>query len=114
MEDAHRWSRLDEYLPPDLRAALEQRFWQPIEAQATLEAVRDDPSFFADPGRHPAMFADHGVVHVRDVADGLVHLVDTLDGVLLSARPPDRRRFLVEYGVAAAYLHDIGMIEMSQ
>jgi hypothetical protein len=113
MEEAGRWAHLDEYLAGDVRESLEARFWRPIEAQATLEVLRDDPSFFADPGRHPAMFADHGVVHVRDVADGLVHLVDTVDGVLIAARPSARRRFIETYGVAAAYLHDIGMIDMS-
>jgi hypothetical protein len=113
MQEEGRWARLDEHLPPDLRAYLEDHFWRPIEAQATLEVLRDDPLFFADPGRHPAMFADHGVVHVRDVADGLVRLVDTVDGVLLASRPPDRRRFVEAYGVAAAYLHDIGMVDMT-
>ena len=113
MQEEGRWTGLDAHLPRDLRLYLEERFWQPIEAQATLEVLRDDPSFFADPGRHPAMFADHGVVHVRDVADGLVRLVDTVDGILLAPRPPDRRRFIETYGVAAAYLHDIGMVDMS-
>ena len=113
MHEPGRWARLDEHLPQGLRTYLEDRFWRPIEAQAKLEVLRDDPSFFADPGRHPAMFADHGVVHVRDVAESLVRLVDTVDGVLLAARPPERRRFLEAYGVAAAYLHDIGMVDMS-
>ncbi len=113
MQEEGRWARLDEHLPRDLRAYLEDHFWRPIEAQASLEVLRDDPSFFADPGRHPAMFADHGVVHVRDVADGLVRLLDTVHGVLLAPRPPERRRFVEAYGVAAAYLHDIGMVDMS-
>jgi hypothetical protein len=113
MEDGGRWAQLDAYLPAALRADLEQRFWRPIEAQAKLEALIDDPSFYADPGRHPAMFADHGVVHVRDVANGVLHLLDTVDGVLLSPRPPERRTFMGTLGVALAYLHDIGMVDMS-
>lgn len=113
MHDAGRWASLDAHLPQSVRAYLEDRFWRPIEAQASLEVLVDDASFFADPGRHPAMFADHGVVHVRDVADALVRLVDTVDGVLLARRPPDRRRFVEAYGVAAAYIHDIGMVDMS-
>jgi hypothetical protein len=113
VEDAGRWVQLDEHLPPDLRDDLERRFWRPIEARAKLEALVDDPSFYDDPGRHPAMFADHGVVHVRDVAGGLVHLIDTVDGVLLPARPGARRRFMATLGVALAYLHDVGMVDMS-
>jgi hypothetical protein len=113
MDQASRWRGLDALLPADLRTCLEDRFWRPIEAQATLEVLRDDPSFFANPGRHPAMFADHGVVHVRDVADGFVRLMETVDGVLLAARPPARRLFMETYGVGAAYLHDIGMVDMS-
>ncbi len=42
-----------------------------------------------------------------------MRLVDTIDGVLIAARPPVRRRFLEAYGVAAAYLHDIGMVDMT-
>src|SRR5687767_3477690 len=102
MEETDRWALLDEHLPRDLRSYLEERYWRPIEAQATLEALRDDPAFYADPGRHPAIFADHGVVHVRDVASGLVHLVGTLDGLLLPPRPPERRQFLAAAGVAIA------------
>ena len=64
-------------------------------------------------GRHPAMFADHGVVHVRDVAIGLIRLLETIDGVLLPRRPGPRRRFVEAYGVAAAYLHDIGMVDLT-
>ena len=59
------------------------------------------------------MFADHGVVHVRDVAIGLVRLLETIDGVLLPRRPGPRRRFVEAYGVAAAYLHDVGMVDMT-
>jgi hypothetical protein len=108
-----RWSELDDHVPPAIRTDLEERLWRPIEAQATLEALYDDPAFIADPGHHPAIFADHGVVHVRDVAAGLVRLLDTIDGVLLPARSPARRRFVETLGVALAYLHDIGMIDMS-
>jgi hypothetical protein len=113
MEEEGRWAHLDDHLPSQVRVYLEERFWRPIEAQATLEVLCDDPSFFAEPGSHPALFADHGIVHVRDVAVGLVRLLDTLNGVLLAARPAARQRFLTTYGVAAVYLHDIGMVDMS-
>ena len=104
---------LDDYLPRPVRTYLEERFWRPIEAQATFEVLCDDPAFLADPGRHPAIFADHGVVHVRDVAIGLIRLLDTINGVLLPGRNADRDRFVHVLGVAMAYLHDIGMVDMT-
>lgn len=113
MEEGDRAAELDRYLPRPVRAYLEERFWRPIEAQATLEVLRDDPRFLADPGRHPAIFADHGVVHVRDVAIGLVRLLDTINGVLLPRRPPPRQHFVQALGVGLAYLHDIGMVDMT-
>jgi hypothetical protein len=113
MEEADRRVALDDQLPHPVRTYLEERFWRPIEAQASLEALCDDPSFLADPGTHPAIFADHGVVHARDVAVGLVRLLDTIDGVLIPGRSVPRHRFLEALGVAAAYLHDIGMVDMT-
>ena len=114
MEEAGRWSLLDERLPAAVRAEIEERLWRPIEAQATLDALLGDPAFMADPGTHPAMFADHGVVHVRDVAAGFVQLFQTVNGLLLAARPPDRRAFVETVGVAITYLHDVGMVDMSR
>ncbi len=114
MVEEDGWAALDALLPRPVRSIIEERFWRPIEAQATLEVLWDDPAFLADPGTHPAMFADHGVVHVRDVATGLVRLIDTTDGVLLPGRPADRRRFVEIVGVAIAYLHDIGMVDMTR
>jgi hypothetical protein len=113
MEERGPGAELDEYLPRSVRTYLEERFWRPIEAQASLEVLWDDPAFLADPGTHPAIFADHGVVHVRDVAIGLVRLLDTIDGVLLPRRPPHRLQFVKTLGVALAYLHDIGMVDMT-
>ena len=113
MREVSRWARLDDYLPRAVRTTLEETLWRPIEMQATLEVLMEDPSFFEDPGRHPAMFADHGVVHVRDVASGVVALVDVVDGVLLAARPTWRRHLVQSWGVALAYLHDVGMVDLS-
>ena len=113
MEEDGGLAVIDAILTPAVRDDLEDRFWRPIEAQATLEVLRDDPDFLASPGTHPAMFADHGVVHVRDVAIGLVRLLETIDGVLLPRRPGPRRRFVEAYGVAAAYLHDVGMVDLT-
>ena len=114
MGDENPWAALDVHLPPQLRADVEAALWAPIEAQATLEVLQQDPTFFADPGRHPAMFADHGVVHVRDVAAGLVRLVDVVDGVLLPGRPTARRSLVQTWGVALTYLHDVGMVDLSR
>ena len=105
---------LHDYLPNHVQTYLEERLWRPIEAQATLEVLRDDPAFLADPGRHPAIFADHGVVHVRDVAIGLMRLLDTINGVLLPHRPAKRQQFVQALGVGLAYLHDIGMVDMTR
>jgi hypothetical protein len=113
MEEGGRIAELDAHLPRPVRTYLEEHLWRPIEAQATLEVLSDDPSFLADPGHHPAIFADHGVVHVRDVAIGLIRLLDTVNGVLLPSRPPERQRFVEAVGVATAYLHDIGMVDMT-
>ena len=107
-------AELDEHLPRHVRALLEERFWRPIEAQATLEVLHDDPEFLADPGSHPAMFADHGVVHVRNVAIGLIRLLNTINGVLLPCRPAHRQHFVQALGVGLAYLHDIGMVDMTR
>jgi hypothetical protein len=113
VEEGGQPADLDNHLPRPLRTYLEERFWRPIEAQASLEVLAADPAFLADPGRHPAIFADHGVVHVRDVSIGLIKLLDTINGVLLPRRPPARQRFVQAIGVAMAYLHDIGMVDMT-
>jgi hypothetical protein len=114
MEELDPVGELAGHLPRSVRAYLEERFWRPIEAQATLEAISFDPEFLANPGTHPAIFADHGVVHVRDVAVGLVRLLDTINGVLLPGRDAGRLRFVQSVGVALAYLHDIGMVDMTR
>ena len=101
---------LDRFIPPEIRAQLEERYWRPIERATVAESFLSDDGFFADPGSHPATFSDHGVVHVRDVARRAVQLVDQLDGGLLRSRPPARRRILEGSAVLMAYLHDIGMV----
>jgi hypothetical protein len=113
MQERGSGAELDPFLSRSVRTELEDRYWRPIEAQATLEVLSEDPTFFANPGRHPAIFADHGVVHVRDVAVGMIRLLDTINGVLLPRRPPDRHRFMQVLGVALAYIHDIGMVDMT-
>ncbi|HET7828577.1 MAG TPA: hypothetical protein VFL03_03375 [Candidatus Limnocylindrales bacterium] len=113
MDEWGAGAALDPWLAPAVRRDLEERLWRPIGDQATMERLLDDPAFFADPGHHPAMFADHGVVHARDVALGVIRFVDVADGVVLPGRPGARRSFLTQLGVVTAYLHDIGMVDMS-
>lgn len=105
---------LDPYLPRELRERLEESLWRPIEDQATLEVILQDPDFLAAPGSHPAMFADHGVVHVRDVATRLVRLAETLNGLFLPVRTPQQVALMQTLGVAMAYIHDVGMVDMTQ
>ena len=54
------------------------------------------------------------IVHARDVALGVIRLVDVVDGMLLPGRPPARRAFVTALGVATAYLHDTGMVDMTR
>jgi hypothetical protein len=111
--EAGRWAALDPHIPPSLREQLEKSLWEPIKERSTLEVLREDPDFLANPGSHPAMFADHGVVHVRDVATNVVSLAESLNGLLLPQRPPERVAFMQTVGVAMAYLHDVGMVDMT-
>ena len=100
---------LDRYLPKDVRAVLEERFWRAVEEKSTLEAFSGDETIASAAEGHVALFSDHGVVHARDVAAGTIELADVLAGGLLPARPPDRREFVVALAVLIAYTHDVGM-----
>ena len=82
---------------------LEERFWRPVEAGSTVEALRDDDAFGS------ALLSDHGIVHVRDIAAGVVELAATVEGVLLPFRPAGRRDFVVGLAVMLTYVHDVGM-----
>ena len=113
MAEATAAASLDPHLPRVLREQLEESLWRPIEARSTLEVLLEDPGFVADPGSHPAMFADHGVVHARDVATRLVGLVEKLNGLFLPSRSPERMTLMQTMGVAMAYIHDAGMVDMS-
>lgn len=100
---------IDRYLPADVRAILEERFWRLVEEGATLEAVSDDGTLVSAPESHPALFADHGIVHARDVAARVVDLAAAVEGRFLPHRPQDRRDFVVGLAVMHGYLHDVGM-----
>ena len=104
---------LDGLLDAEVRRLIEQRFWEPVEASATIEVLRHDEVFLANPTAHPSMFADHGVVHVRDIAASFIGLATTVNGRLLAARPSDRQTFLLAYGLLITYLHDTGMFDQT-
>ena len=93
---------------------LEERFWRPIEAQATLEVLRDDPGFLADPGtpsgdvRRPRRRPCPRRRRRTRAAAGHDRRGPAARG------PSARRQFVEAYGVAAAYLHDIGMVDMTR
>jgi hypothetical protein len=100
---------IDRYLPDDVRATLEERFWRTVEEKSTLEAFSGDDTIVSAPELHVALFSDHGVVHARDVAAGALELADVLEGGLLPTRPSDRREFVAALAVLIAYTHDVGM-----
>lgn len=106
-------SALDRYLPEDIRRVLEERFWHAVEETSTIEALALDGAVEAS-STHPALFSDHGVIHARDVAAGTLELEELLDGRLLPARPPERREFVAALGVLIAYVHDVGMNDVTQ
>ena len=104
---------LDAYIAPGIRDDIETRFYARVNSQSQLSEAIKDPAFLENPGKHVALFSDHGVVHVRDVAHQILHVLDTIYGVLIPARSALRRQWMQAYGVVAAYLHDIGMVDMS-
>ena len=100
---------LDRYMPEDVRTILEQRFWQTVEENSTLETFSGDETVLSTTDTHTALFSDHGIVHARDVAAGTLELAGVLEGGLLPTRPADRREFVAALAVLIAYIHDVGM-----
>ena len=106
---------LDRYLPEAIRTQIEQAYYARINAQGQFEKLIQDPEFWQNPTRHAALFADHGVVHVRDVAWQILQMLTTINGVLIPPRDQSRMEyFMVGYGVMVAYLHDIGMADLTE
>jgi hypothetical protein len=104
---------LDAFLAPNIRNDIEARFYARVNSQSQLSEAIKDPAFLEDPGDHIALFSDHGVVHVRDVAEQILHVLETIHGVLIPTRSSERFQWMSAYGVVVAYLHDIGMVDMS-
>jgi len=105
---------LERYLPAFIRERLEDAYYVRINEQAKLENLIHDPNFWQNIEKHPAFFSDHGVVHVRDVAQSMPLVLRTINGVLIPYRDPDHlESFMIGYGIMLAYLHDIGMSDLS-
>jgi metal-dependent HD superfamily phosphatase/phosphodiesterase len=62
---------------------------------------------------HPSLYSDHGVVHMRDVARQTLQVLQTVNGILIPRRSAQQMEGFL-YGVALAYLHDIGMSDLSR
>jgi hypothetical protein len=104
---------LDAFVDPQIRLAIEQTYCARINQQCSLSEALKDPLFLENPGKHVALFSDHGVVHTRDVARQILQVLDTVHGTLIPARDSHRLAWMKAYGVLIAYVHDIGMIDMS-
>ncbi|HLO18348.1 MAG TPA: hypothetical protein VK206_26180 [Anaerolineales bacterium] len=104
----------ERYLSASVREYIEQTYYARVNEQAKLENLICDPFFLENAAKHPAFFSDHGVVHVRDVAKQVLRVLQTINGVLIPRRAEQQMElFLYGYGVVLAYLHDIGMSDLS-
>jgi hypothetical protein len=104
----------ERYLSASVREYIEQTYYARVNEQAKLEKLICDPFFLENAAKHPAFFSDHGVVHVRDVAKQVLRVLQTINGVLIPGRAEQQMElFLYGYGVALAFLHDIGMSDLS-
>ena len=96
-------------LPHEFTSYIEQNYYGQVTEQSMLEAIIHDPAFVQDPLKHVALFSDHGIHHVRDIAKKIVQVLQQINGVFIPARGPSRLEFMLGYGSMLAYLHDIGM-----
>lgn len=105
---------LDRCLPKPIRAQIEQAYYGRVNEQSRFEQLILDPDFWITPPSHPGLFSDHGIVHVQDVAKQTLQVLKTIHGLLIPPRDPGRiEGFMYGYGVIVAYLHDIGMSDLS-
>lgn len=105
----------ERYVSAAVREHLEQAYYAHVNEQSKLETLIGDPRFLENAAKNPVFFSDHGVVHVRDVAQQVLRILQTSNGVLLPRRAePQMEAFLYGYGVVLAYLHDIGMRDLSK
>lgn len=104
---------VNSYLPESFRLFIEQNYYEQVTQQAYLEHILENEAFLNDPINHIALYSDHGVVHVRNVAQEIIIVLNRVNGVLIPFRESSRMDFMQGYGVAVAYLHDIGMRNFS-
>lgn len=105
----------ERYLSAFVREYLEQTYYARVNEQAVLANLIRDPLFLESVAKNPAFYSDHGVVHVRDVARQILRVMQVINGVLIPRRTEQEMElFLYGYGVVLAYLHDIGMSDLSQ
>jgi hypothetical protein len=104
----------ERYLSASVREYIEQAYYVRVGEQSKLENLISNPLFLENAAKDPAFFSDHGVVHVRDVAKQILRVLQTINGILIPHRSTQQMEsFLYGYGVALAYLHDIGMSDLS-
>ena len=104
----------ERYLSDSVRTHIEQAYYARVNEQAKLENLIRNPLFLENTVVHPAFYSNHGVVHVRDVARQILQVLHTINGILIPRRSARQMEaFLYGYGVALAYLHDIGMSDLS-
>ena len=103
----------DNYLSKRIQAWIEQRYCAKIDAHGRLEELLKDASFKQNPLGHSSLFADHGVIHARDVTIQTLQVLEQVNGVLIPHRDETRLQFMKGYGVQLAYIHDIGLCDLS-
>lgn len=106
-------SPLDRFISPQIRATIEERYYAKVTQQSLLKEALKDPLFLKKPSAHVALFSDHGVVHVRDVAQQILQVLSSTSGMLIPIREAVRFNWMKAYGVVVAYVHDIGMVDLS-
>lgn len=107
------FNQIKHYLPEQFRTYIEENFYARVSEQAHLEYILKDQEFLTNPVGHIALYSDHGIVHVRDVASQIISVLNRINGQLIPHRDETRLDFMRGYGVAVAYLHDIGMCNLS-
>ncbi len=104
----------EQLIPTHFRQQIEEKFYATISKRAKLEYIKGDPLFLKHPDKHIALYSDHGVVHVRDVATQCLAVIKQVNGVLIPKRTPQDLAFIQGYTVLLAYLHDIGMFDLTE